>query len=85
MNRRRAAVVLIGSIGLAAFTAASRAEEVEAPKVEVIGHYETGIGTSDAASEGSVTYKRIESRPLLRPGEVQQHLFQALPRQSGLQ
>jgi hypothetical protein len=40
------------------------------PHTEVIGHYETGIGTSDAASEGSVTYKRIESRPLLRPGEV---------------
>jgi len=46
------------------------AEEVEAPEVEVIGHYETGIGTSDAASEGSVTWKRIESRPLLRPGEL---------------
>jgi len=46
------------------------AEEVQAPEVEVIGHYETGIGTSDAASEGSVTHKRIESRPLLRPGEL---------------
>ncbi|MCC7549139.1 MAG: TonB-dependent receptor [Burkholderiales bacterium] len=44
--------------------------EVEAPEVEVIGHYETGIGTSDAASEGSVTHKRIETRPLLRPGEL---------------
>jgi len=46
------------------------AEEVEAPEVQVIGHYETGIGTSDAASEGSVTWRRIESRPLLRPGEL---------------
>jgi outer membrane receptor protein involved in Fe transport len=45
-------------------------EEVSTPETEVIGHYETGIGTSDAASEGSVTYKRIETRPLLRPGEL---------------
>jgi hypothetical protein len=45
-------------------------EEVSTPVTEVIGHYETGIGTSDAASEGSVTYKRTETRPLLRPGEL---------------
>ncbi len=38
--------------------------------VTVIGNYETGIGTSDAASEGSVTAKLIESRPTLRPAEV---------------
>jgi outer membrane cobalamin receptor len=49
---------------------ASAQEEVSTPPTEVIGHYETGIGTSDAASEGSVTYKRIETRPLLRPGEL---------------
>jgi outer membrane cobalamin receptor len=45
-------------------------EEVQTPETEVIGHYQTGIGTSDAASAGAVTYKRVESRPLLRPGEV---------------
>ncbi|HZR03583.1 MAG TPA: TonB-dependent receptor [Burkholderiales bacterium] len=46
-------------------------EEKEAPPaVEVIGHYLTGVGSSDAASEGTVTQQRVESRPLLRPGEV---------------
>jgi outer membrane cobalamin receptor len=38
--------------------------------VEVIGHYENGIGTSDAASQGSATAKLIENRPALRPGEM---------------
>jgi len=40
------------------------------PEVQIIGHYQTGIETSDAASEGSVTYKLIEDRPILRPGEI---------------
>lgn len=45
-------------------------QEVAAPTVHVVGHYQTGVGTSDAASEGGVTAKRIETRPLLRTGEV---------------
>lgn len=55
---------------LAAIPAAQAHQEVAAPTVHVIGHYETGIGTSDAASEGGVTSKRIETRPLLRTGEL---------------
>jgi outer membrane receptor protein involved in Fe transport len=39
-------------------------------KVEVYGHYETGVGTSDAASAGSITPELIDDRPLLRPAEV---------------
>ncbi len=72
MIKTRAVIVLMaGGVGLSGWlTDASHADEVQAPEVEVIGHYQTGIGTSDAASEGSVTYKRIESRPLLRPGEL---------------
>lgn len=38
--------------------------------VEVLGHYENAIGTSDAASAGTVTAKLLENRPALRPGEV---------------
>jgi hypothetical protein len=45
-------------------------QDVKAPAVNVIGHYETAVGSSDAASEGGVTSKRIETRPLLRTGEV---------------
>ena len=38
--------------------------------VEVIGHFDTGIGTSDAASQGIVLSKTIEDQAFLRPGEV---------------
>lgn len=40
------------------------------PAVVVEGHYDNAVGTSDAASQGSVTAKLIESRPTLRPAEV---------------
>ena len=44
--------------------------DLSAPEVEVIGNYEIGIGSSEAASEGSVTSRRVETRPISRPGEV---------------
>jgi outer membrane receptor protein involved in Fe transport len=54
--------------------AAAIAQTAPAPapqeRIEVLGHYENGIGTSDAASQGSVTAKLIENRPVLRPAEV---------------
>jgi len=39
-------------------------------RVEVEGHYANGVGTSDAASQGSVRGERLTDLPLLRPGEV---------------
>jgi hypothetical protein len=39
-------------------------------KIEVVGHYQNRVGTSDAASAGSYTQQLIEDRPVLRPGEV---------------
>lgn len=53
---------------LCAFTGAQAENRLEA--VEVVGHYENGVGTSDAASAGTVTAKLIENRPALRPGEI---------------
>ena len=38
--------------------------------VRVQGNYNNAVGTSDAASQGTVTSKLIESRPTLRPAEV---------------
>ena len=38
--------------------------------VVVQGNYNNAVGTSDAASQGTVTSKLIESRPTLRPAEV---------------
>jgi outer membrane receptor protein involved in Fe transport len=48
--------------------------DLTAPEVEVIGTYETGVGTSDSASEGRVTARRVETRPALRPGEVLEYV-----------
>jgi hypothetical protein len=48
-----------------------RADEPHAlPSVEVVGNYENAVGTWDSASQGAVTREGVESRPLLRPGEV---------------
>ena len=38
--------------------------------VEVKAHYDNGVGTSDAASQGVVDGARLTDLPLLRPGEV---------------
>ena len=40
------------------------------PRVEVTGHYDNAVGTSDAASQGSIRAELLQSRPALRPGEV---------------
>jgi outer membrane receptor protein involved in Fe transport len=48
--------------------------DLAAPEVEVLGTYETGVGTSDSASEGRVTARRVETRPALRPGEVLEYV-----------
>ena len=44
--------------------------DLQAPAVEINGTYETGVGTSDAVSEGAVTSKGAETRPTLRSGKV---------------
>ena len=46
------------------------AAPVQLETVTVQGNYNNAVGTSDAASQGSVTSKLIESRPTLRPAEV---------------
>ncbi len=45
-------------------------EPTQLAPVTVQGNYNNAVGTSDAASQGSVTSKLIESRPTLRPAEV---------------
>ena len=40
------------------------------PPVQINGNYLNSVGSSDAASAGTVTSKLIESRPTLRPAEV---------------
>jgi outer membrane receptor protein involved in Fe transport len=46
------------------------AQSQSLPRVEILGNYNNAVGSSDAASQGTVTSKLIESRPTLRPAEV---------------
>lgn len=62
---------LVYTLGLVATITASAAEEIQQLEtIEVIGNYQNNVGTSDAASQGIVTPKMFENRPVLRPGEV---------------
>jgi len=45
-------------------------EKTVLDSVEVTGHFDTGLRTSDAASQGVVLAKTIEDQAFLRPGEV---------------
>ncbi len=60
-----AGVLLAHSPGLLAHDV-----DIPAKPVNVIGHYDTAVGTTEAASAGSVTSRRLETRPVLRPGEL---------------
>ena len=51
--------------------AASGAVVAALERVEVSGrHYDNAIGSSDAASQGTIRAELLKSRPALRPGEV---------------
>ena len=59
-------------LGLLAMAAGASAQQQTAQLAPVVvqGNYDNAVGSSDAASQGSVTAKLIESRPTLRPAEV---------------
>lgn len=58
-------IALMGNHAPSAF-----ADELSLNTVEVIGHYDHAVGTSDAASAGVVTSNLIQHRPILRTGEL---------------
>ena len=61
----------IGIIVVLIQISANAAEEIQQLEtIEVIGNYQNSVGTSDSASQGIVTPKMFEHRPILRPGEV---------------
>ncbi len=72
-RRRHALVYPCLAISLA-FPAATRAQtSVTTPRpeqIEVTGHYANAVGSSDAASQGTIRADLLKSRPALRPGEV---------------
>ena len=66
------ACTLAGAQAARAADGAAAAPQVVASvlQVEVDAHYDNGVGSSDAASQGSVRGERLADLPLLRPGEV---------------
>ena len=72
LKRRLIALALpaLASSLATAQTAPVVAAAVQLEPVTVQGNYLNAVGTSDAASQGSVTATLIESRPTLRPAEV---------------
>ena len=43
-------------------------------RVDVTGHYDNAVGSSDAASQGRFGQQLIEERPLLRPGQLLEYV-----------
>jgi hypothetical protein len=43
-------------------------------RVEVTGHYDNSVGSTDAASAGIITPQLIQDRPLLRPGSLLEYI-----------
>ncbi len=66
-------LLLLGAASSAPLLADGRHVEHD-DVIEVTGHYDNGVGTSDAASQGYITPKLIEAKPLLRPGEVLEYV-----------
>ena len=44
------------------------------PMVEVVAHYDNSIGSSNAASQGTITSALLDNRPLLRPGDMLEYV-----------
>ena len=47
---------------------------VQLDKVEISGHYDNSVGSSDSASQGVFGQQLIEARPLLRPGALLEYV-----------
>ncbi len=74
-RRARAPVAIAALLALGNNACAQQAIPVAAATVQlepvtVQGNYNNAVGSSDAASQGTVTSKLIEARPTLRPAEV---------------
>jgi hypothetical protein len=63
-------LVCLSALGLIPLTAAQGDEPVQLPPIGVTERYDSLIGIGGSATEGTVGPNQIESRPILRPGEV---------------
>jgi len=69
-TRRLRRRTLSCAIALAFAGSAAAEAPQQLPEVQIQGNYINSVGSSDAASQGVVTSKLIESRATLRPAEV---------------
>ncbi len=67
-------VLVIAAAGLAPPLSAAEQDVTTLESVEVIGHYDNRIGSTDAASAGVFTQQLIEERPLARPGQLLEYV-----------
>lgn len=65
-----ATLVFVGCEGAQAATEPTDPASPTLAEIEVVGHYDNGVGTSNAASQGVVLGNVLQDIPLLRPGEV---------------
>jgi len=71
---RRALAVSTTVLGAELASAETTLAAVQLDTVEVSGHYDNSVGSSDAASQGVFGQQLIEERPLLRPGQVLEYV-----------
>lgn len=65
------AALLLECLAVSDVRAHTAAEHGQATvEVVVTGHYDNAVGTSDAASQGTITSNLLKTRPASRPGEV---------------
>jgi len=74
MTRIPSLALTAGLYAIAAVTHAHVIEGEALDSVEVHGHYDNAIGTSEAASQGVIRAELLKSRPALRPGEVLEYV-----------
>lgn len=65
-----AATAILHVVNIAYISSAHAQEITKIETVNVTGHYDNAIGTSDAASQGVVNASLIANRPALRVGEL---------------
>ena len=70
MPRSNPHATAVAALSLSVGCAAFAQSPPEAAEVTVRGHYDNAVGTSDAASQGTIRRELLASRPALRPGEV---------------
>ncbi|MFZ6779186.1 TonB-dependent receptor [Undibacterium sp. Ji83W] len=66
----RALLSCFGFLLLQTFQIARADESEKIATVQVLGNYDNAVGTSNAASQGSVTSNLVSNRPALRTGEL---------------